>query len=106
MVSGCRRDQTLNQLLTELDGFEGRTGVMLLAATNRVDVLDPALLRPVSGSLLHPTVTSNSRYSPKHHPWCQGWLEDPRGGQWVWATSLAHTLVQEEVIVCLALLCW
>ena len=40
------RDQTLNQLLTELDGFEGRTGVLLLAATNRPEVLDPALTRP------------------------------------------------------------
>lgn len=40
------RDQTLNQLLTELDGFEERPGVLLLAATNRAEMLDPALTRP------------------------------------------------------------
>ena len=40
------REQTLNQLLTEMDGFEGNSGVMILAATNRPDALDPALTRP------------------------------------------------------------
>ena len=40
------REQTLNQLLTEMDGFDGRKGVVILAATNRPDSLDPALLRP------------------------------------------------------------
>ena len=44
--SNDERDQTLNQLLTEMDGFDGRKGVVILAATNRPESLDPALLRP------------------------------------------------------------
>ncbi|HPO01989.1 ATP-dependent zinc metalloprotease FtsH [Treponema zuelzerae] len=46
MSSNDEREQTLNQLLVEMDGFDGSTGLILLAATNRPDVLDPALLRP------------------------------------------------------------
>jgi cell division protease FtsH len=45
-VSNDEREQTLNQLLAEMDGFEPDTGVVVLAATNRPEVLDPALLRP------------------------------------------------------------
>ncbi len=46
MSSNDEREQTLNQLLVEMDGFDGSSGLILLAATNRPDVLDPALLRP------------------------------------------------------------
>lgn len=45
-ISNEEREQTLNQLLVEMDGFDSATGVILMAATNRPDVLDPALLRP------------------------------------------------------------
>ena len=40
------REQTINQLLTEMDGFDNETGIVVIAATNRVDILDDALLRP------------------------------------------------------------
>jgi cell division protease FtsH len=46
MVSNDEREQTLNQLLSEMDGFEAAEGIVVLAATNRPEVLDPALLRP------------------------------------------------------------
>lgn len=46
MGGNDEREQTLNQLLTEMDGFDGQKGVVILAATNRPDSLDPALLRP------------------------------------------------------------
>jgi cell division protease FtsH len=45
-ASGGEREQTVNQLLSEMDGFEAASGVVVMAATNRPDILDPALLRP------------------------------------------------------------
>ncbi len=46
IVSNDEREQTLNQLLAEMDGFDSQTGVVVIAATNRPEILDPALLRP------------------------------------------------------------
>ena len=46
LVSNDERDQTLNQMLSEMDGFDPATGVVVMAATNRPETLDPALLRP------------------------------------------------------------
>ena len=46
MVSNDEREQTLNQLLSEMDGFDPAMGIVVIAATNRPEVLDPALLRP------------------------------------------------------------
>ena len=46
LVSNDERDQTLNQMLSEMDGFDPAIGVVVMAATNRPETLDPALLRP------------------------------------------------------------
>ena len=46
MPSNDEREQTINQLLTEMDGFDNETGIVVIAATNRIDILDEALLRP------------------------------------------------------------
>lgn len=85
------REQTLNQLLVEMDGFESNEGVILMAATNRADVLDPALLRP--GRFDRQVVVDMPdikgregilRVHMKKRPWTgmwirRSWPEGPRG---------------------------
>ena len=74
------REQTLNQILTEMDGFSGSEGVIVLAATNRADVLDPALTRPGRFDRVV-TVTPARPRRPRGHP------EDPHPRRSRWPTT-------------------
>jgi len=66
MGGNDEREQTLNQLLVEMDGFESNKGVIIMAATNRPEILDPALLRP-GGSIEHPGGPAGHQ-RPGSHP--------------------------------------
>ena len=82
------REQTLNQILVEMDGFDSNTNVIVIAATNRPDVLDPALLRPGRFDrqvvLDRPDIRGRVailRYTPKANPWIMmfRWRSLPSG---------------------------
>ena len=82
MGGNDEREQTLNQLLTEMDGFDGTKGVVILAATNRPESLDPALLRP--GRF--------DRRIPVQLPDLQGRIAIPQGARQGCAHDRAHRL--------------
>ena len=74
------REQTLNQMLSEMDGFEATEGVVVMAATNRPDVLDPALLRPgrFDRQIVVPLPdlderSRSSRSTPRTSRWTRAW---------------------------------
>ena len=76
------REQTLNQLLVEMDGFGVNEGIIVMAATNRVDILDPAILRPGrfdrKVGVGRPDVKrpggDSSRSMPRKSPWARTWI--------------------------------
>ena len=60
------REQTLNQMLSEMDGFEATEGIVMMAATNRPDILDPALLRPGRFDRQVVVPLPETRRAPRH----------------------------------------